>query len=95
MKHEDHCKESLELFGQEYGAVHKWLDEFAGTPEYGMRHRKKRHHLQGLDEIEKLFGKDAVAVARKHIESDLQEEGWTKSDSFPKDEKDYVKMGLF
>lgn len=45
MKYEDHCNESLELFGKEYAEVHQWLDEFAESKEYGMCHRKKRHHL--------------------------------------------------
>lgn len=95
MKLEDHEKESIKLFGKPYTKVHRWLDEFAGTKQYGMRHRKKRHHLEGLKEIEELFGKEYVEVARQHIVSDLKEEGWTESDPFPKNEEDYIKMGLF
>jgi hypothetical protein len=37
----------------------------------------------------------AGKVARQHIISDLNEEGWTEQDHFPVDERDYVKMGLF
>jgi hypothetical protein len=41
---EAHCGESIRLFGQPYEEVHRWLDAFAGSPEYGFRHWKKRHH---------------------------------------------------
>lgn len=33
-----------------------------------------------------LFGSEAEAVARRHIMTDLGEEGWTEQDPFPKDE---------
>ncbi len=88
-------EESIRLFGKPYEEVHRWLDEFARSEEYGMRHRKVRHHLEGLRQVEQLFGKEAVPVARQHIVSDLKLEGWTESDRFPVDERDYVKMGLF
>ena len=45
---EKHCEESIRLFGKPYGEVHNWLDEFQGTPEYKMRHRRKRHHEAGI-----------------------------------------------
>jgi hypothetical protein len=35
---EDHCAESIQLFGQPYEEVHRWRDAFAGSPEYGYRH---------------------------------------------------------
>lgn len=95
MKLEEHEKESLAIFGEPYTEIHLWLDEFAGTPEFGMRHRRKRHHKEGLREAEKLFGWDAALAARLHIMSDLKEEGWEESDRFPEDEADYVRMGLF
>jgi len=92
---EAHCQESIRLFGKPYGEVHRWLDEFMGTEEYRMRHRKVRHHQAGINQVSKLFGAEAGKVARQHIISDLKEEGWTESDPFPKDQEDYVKMGLF
>ena len=95
MKFSEHCTESILLFGRPYEEVHLWIDEFAGTPQYGMRHRKLRHHLQGIQEVEKLFGKEAALAAKAHIISDLKMEGWKESDHFPEDEIDYVKMGLF
>jgi hypothetical protein len=92
---EKHCEESLRLFGKPYDEVHNWLDEFQGTPEYKMRHRRKRHHEAGIRQSIELFGEEVGKVARQHIISDLKEEGWTEKDHFPKDEADYIKMGLF
>jgi len=91
----DHCAESVRLFGAPFDEVHRWLDEFAGTPRYGMRHRRVRHHEFGTREAVCLFGNEAGTVARQHIISDLKEEGWTERDPFPADEEHYVKMGLF
>ena len=96
MTFEEHCKESVEKFGKPYKEVHRWLDEFAHTKEYGMKHRKVRHHLQGIKEVEKIFGMEAGEVARVHIISDLKLEGWKEeTDPFPKNEKHYVSMGLY
>lgn len=91
----EHIAESITLFGEPFEEVHRWLDEFAGTPEYGMRHRCKRHHLSGIEEVRGKWGDTAAAAARAHIISDLRQEGWTKADRFPRDEADYVRMGLF
>jgi len=60
-----------------------------------MRHRKLRHHQKGIERVVKLFGEEAGEVARQHIISDLKEEGWTETDPFPRDQRDYVDMGLF
>lgn len=95
MRYEEHLSESLALFGEPFEEVHRWLDEFAGTPQCRMRHRRKRHHLKGIEEVRARWGDQAADVARQHIISDLKQEGWTESDHFPKDEADYVKMGLF
>ena len=92
---EQHCAESIVLFGKPFGEVHKWLDEFAGRPPYGMRHRKLRHHQAGINEARKRWGDAAAAAARQHIISDLKMEGWTEAQRFPQDERDYVAMGLF
>lgn len=95
MKYADHCAQSISHFGKPFGEVHLWLDEFAGSLEYGMRHRKVRHHERGIQEAIRLFGDEAGPVARQHIIADLKEEGWTENDPFPKDEADYIGMGLF
>jgi hypothetical protein len=85
----------MERFGGPFEEVHKWLDEYAGTPEYGFRHRRKRHHEKGIQAVVELFGEEAGRVARMHIVSDLKEEGWKEGDKFPKDEEDYIKIGFF
>ena len=94
-KFEDHCKESIELFGRPYEQVHQWLDALHGTERYRMRHRRVRHHEAGIKEATRLFGEEVGIVARQHIISDLKEEGWTEKDHFPVDESDYIEMGLF
>ena len=95
MKLDEHCAQSLTSFGKEYREVHIWLDEFAHSKEYGMRHRRKRHHLAGIEEIRRLWGDEAAKAAKQHIEADLRLEGWNETYPFPKDENDYVQMGLF
>jgi len=95
MKFEEHCADSVILFEEPFEQVHRWLDEFAGKKPYGMKHRKKRHHLEGIKEIERLYGERAALAARQHIISDLKMEGWKDGDHFPVNELDYIKMGLF
>jgi len=95
MTFQQHCEESQRLFGKRYEEVHRWLDEFMGKPGYGMRHRRKRHHEVGIRQAAELFGKETGEVARRHIVSDLKEEGWTESDPFPRDEEHYIRIGLF
>jgi hypothetical protein len=96
MTFEEHCKESITLFGKPYEEVHIWLDEFQKAPGVGMRHRKYRHHEAGIREITRVFGEEAGKAARQHIISDLKEEGWRESEHpFPKDQDHYVKMGLY
>lgn len=95
MKFEDHCNESIIKLGEPFKEVHIWLDEFMGAPGYGARHRRKRHHLAGIAEARILFGDRAAEAARLHIISDLKMEGWKETDHFPRDENDYMKMGLF
>jgi hypothetical protein len=94
-KIDDHCTESLRLFGSPHLDVHLWLDALAGSPECGMRHRRKRHHRAGIEAVRRIFGDEAAEAARRHIISDLKTEGWKESDPFPEDEAHYVRMGLF
>lgn len=102
MKFEEHCNESIILFGAPYAEVHKWLDEFAFKPGIGLKHRKFRHHRKGIEEAAKLFFKHddehnkAYEAAEQHVISDLMMEGWVySSDHIPEDMEDYVKLGLF
>ena len=92
MTFEQHCLESLKMFGGMFEEVHLWLDEYTGCVEYGRNHRVNRHHEVGLRQVIDLFGEKAGAVARQHIISDLKMEGWREGSPFPKDEADYVCM---
>jgi hypothetical protein len=84
----------MRLFGEPFEEVHLWLDEFFATP-LGARHRRKRHHLKGVEEVRRRWGDKAADVARQHVISDLRGEGWRETDPFPRDEQDYVSMGFF
>jgi hypothetical protein len=93
MKLEEHEQDCIAKLGAPYTEVHQWLDEFAGSPEYGMKHRRKRHHQAGIKEVRQLFGDDAAEAARIHIEADLRQEGYM--DEIPRDEQHYVSIGLY
>jgi hypothetical protein len=90
-----HCVETIAVLGKSFEEVHRWLDEFAGQPPYGMRHRKLRHHLAGIEHVRKLWGNQAETAARLHIIADLKQEGWTEDQPFPRDEQHYKQIGLF
>ena len=94
MKFEQHCEESERLFRKRFEEVHLWLDELFYSDE-GLRHRRIRHHEAGIKQVIELYGNEAGEAARQHIISDLKQFGWTEADGFPKDEKDYLRMGLF
>jgi hypothetical protein len=92
---ESHCEETKKALGKSYHEVHLWLDEFFMRKEFGARYRRIRHHEQGIMEVVKLLGEEAGIAARMHIVTDLRQEGWTEKNRFPKDERDYVQMGIF
>jgi len=91
----EHCAETTAVLGKPFEEVHRWLDEFAGQTPYGMRHRKLRHHLAGIEQVRKLWGNQAAVAARLHIIADLKQEGRTEDQPFPRDEEHYKRMGLF
>ena len=91
-----HCEESIKLFGKPYEEVHSWLDEFAYTQDRGLRHRQLRHHQSGIDELASIMGDEIREPAKRHIISDISQEGWKEGiHPFPKDQKHYVDMGLY
>jgi len=69
MEFEKHCQETLQKLGNRYEEVHIWLDYYYQFE--GVSHREKRHHTNGVKEVEKLFGKEAGKAAVLHIKSDL------------------------
>ncbi len=46
----EHCAETTAVLSPSFEEVHRWLDEFAGKPPYGTRHRKLRHHLASIEQ---------------------------------------------
>ena len=50
MKFEAHREEAIRLLGAPFGEVHEWLDAYAST-QLGARHRRRRHHLAGIEEV--------------------------------------------
>lgn len=95
MKREEHERQSMDAFGAPFTEVHAFLDQFAGKPECGMRHRCKLHHEAGIELVRKLYGDKAAEVARLHIEQDLTQEGWAPTDPFPQNEQHYKELGFF
>lgn len=82
MKLEDHCKECEEILGKPFREVHLWLDEFAKkySPHEKYKHRKFRHHKEGVEEARKLFGYEGAKAAELHIRSDNDNEIPNKSE---------------
>jgi len=69
MNIQEHCNECNKLMGKDYREVHAWLDEFFMTK--GPFHRKIRHHIEGIEEVRKIWGDDAAKAAELHIKSDM------------------------
>ena len=91
---EDHCVESITLFGKAFGEVHQWLDECHDRPGYGgVAHRRLRHHQDGVLYVQHRWGIDAAKAARQHIISDLKQVGWTGV--FPQNERHCIQLGLW
>lgn len=90
----EHEDDSVRLFGAPHTAVHKWLDEFHDVPGCGgVAHRKKRHHLAGVEQVRRIWGDVAADVAHRHIVMDLVQVGW--DGPFPRDEKHCEELGLW
>ena len=103
MRYQEHCDESIKLFGKPYGEVHSWLDEFAARREvdgriagFNAHHRLHRHHLAGCEQVRTMWGDDAYNAAVRHVKSDLvRGEGMKESEEIPLDENDYIKKGFY
>ena len=83
MKAFNHCKSSVKYFGgkeKAYHKIHAWFDE---SKNYyaDIRHRALRHHTQGVQECEKVFGITITnsngkkvpvrSIAEQHIREDI------------------------
>ena len=67
-EYKEHCKDCLMALGEEYGRVHRYLDEFCFTK--GPTHRAIRHHTGGVEEVRKKWGNGAARAAEIHIARD-------------------------
>lgn len=69
---EQHCRASETAFGKRYENIHRWLDEFVNLyePSKRYKHRKFRHHKEGIQEARKMFGDIGALVAEQHIKHD-------------------------
>ena len=92
---EEHCNRCLEMLGEPFGQVHKWLDEFHGQQPWGTRHRHFRHHQEGIEQVRQMWGDQAAEAAEVHIRQDLDLEGWPKDGAIPKNSDEFRKSGLW
>jgi|3_EtaG_2_1085321.scaffolds.fasta_scaffold172722_2 hypothetical protein len=67
--YEVHCQDCIRELGEDFGYVHKWLDEL--FPQFGPSHRDFRHHVGGVEEVRNKWGDDAARAAEIHIIADV------------------------
>ena len=66
-KFEEHCRISMEKFGEDGAEYHKWIDQYS---KYGYRHRQVLHHKEGVEVGVQLFGEKAKRHLEQHIMDD-------------------------
>jgi len=67
---QQHMKDCETFLGAPYEEVNRWMDELFAT--VGAKHRKYRHHWEGIREAGKLFGADGARAAIVHILRDCR-----------------------
>ena len=92
-----HCERSREILGEPFCDIHRWLDEYYGHPRYRTKHRRLRHHRQGIEQVRKRWGDRAAEAAELHVLDDLQTGECRNADEtwIPRDEEDYVSRGYW
>jgi len=79
-------EDCVKELGKPYEEVHNWLDALWAT--LGVKHRSARHHMEGVQEIIKMYGEEAGKAAIIHIKRDY--------DGFiPKDRNEAQLWSLF
>lgn len=68
---EEHCKDCMDLLGNEFEAIHRWLDGEAYRYWPWMGHRVWRHHAEAVETIREFLGEEAAIAAEIHIKADL------------------------
>jgi len=88
MHENKHCEIDKAIFGQEYPAIHEWIDEF--FPNYqDWEHWKERHHLTAIREKYKE-GSNEYLSALLHIICDWISH--VKAFELPTDRKETLEM---
>jgi hypothetical protein len=64
--HKQHCEDCERQLGQPFPEVHAWLDAFYDG-DGALEHRAARHHMEGVEEVRRLWGDDAARAAVLHI----------------------------
>src|ERR1700733_4453620 len=65
-----HMQDCRRLVGYDCEDVNRWVDAFFS--EFGPNHRFKRHHREGVQEAEALFGERGKRAAIVHILRDCR-----------------------
>lgn len=71
-----HCKDCLELLGEEFAEVHLWLDKYAKDfppPVFYDYHRTLLHNSYGLSIICARWGEKAYGAGRLHLARDYDD----------------------
>ena len=93
---QEHCEDCIRTIGSPFPHVHKWLDEHFGQDGYpGNKHRRIRHHKEGVEEARAQWGELAAKAAEIHIKADM---GTVKtrnevSKIYPVSKKDLLAIG--
>lgn len=95
MKHKEHKRLDLIVFGKEYPEVHNFLDIF--FIGFHQNTRRLMHHKEGLQIIYSLFGNEIRDVAELHIRADFygavpQAKDMTENRSFPLEFKNPMEV---
>lgn len=75
----EHCQDCIIELGEPFPEVHRWLDALFVRLGYSVKHRDARHHVDGIEQVRKMWGDRAAEAARIHIEKDFN--GWVPKNS--------------
>lgn len=86
-----HGEDCRRIIGHPWSDVHLWLDELCA--KYGSAHRRHRHHVEGIEEVRKMWGNEAATAAKIHIIVDCfgipsqadYEYGWVDANGYSPD----------
>jgi hypothetical protein len=67
---QQHMKDCETFLGKPYEGVNRWMDEFFATE--GPKHRRHRHHWEGIREARQLFGLGGERAAIVHVLRDCR-----------------------